>query len=154
MTITLEAIEAQQTRIAEMIAAFKVQPRPTERHVDAVTIPLAAGEEFAGLVLGHDGEPDYYLILLPGEKESINFDDARQWATDLGATLPTRREQSILFANLKDKFEAEYYWSGEQHESNSGYAWFQTFDTGLQTFTDKSYKLRAVAVRRFIPSVI
>ena len=154
MTITLETIEAEHRRISDMIAAFKAQPRATERHIDAVTIPLAAGERFAGLVLGEDGAPDYYLILLPGEVEDAQWGRASEWAAEQGGELPTRREQSLLFANLKDEFEGAYYWSAEKHESNSGWAWCQNFGYGNQSYYRQGLELRARAVRRFIPSVI
>jgi hypothetical protein len=154
MTITLEDIVSQQSRINDMIEAFKTQALPSERRIPAVTIPLAAGEKFAGMVLAQDGGVDYFLILLPGDTESVTWSQAREWAAERGGHLPTRREQSLLFANLKDEFEAEYYWSDEQHESNSGWAWCQYFHDGYQGDYHQYDELRARAVRRFIPSVI
>jgi len=153
MTITLEAIQAEHSRIAAMIEAFKAQPLATERRIDAATIPLAAGEQFAGLVLGQDGGPDYYLILLPGEAEGVAWDAAKAWAAERGGELPTRREQSLLFANLKDEFESAWYWSGEE-AAMSGWAWCQDFLDGCQSDGPQGGELRARAVRRFIPSVI
>ncbi|RQS22438.1 DUF1566 domain-containing protein [Burkholderia sp. Bp8995] len=154
MLITLEDIEAQHKRVADMIAEFKLQPRATEIRIPAVTIPLAPGERYAGLVLGEDGAPDYHLILLPGEAEEIEWDNAREWAEERDGTLPNRREQSLLFANLKGEFESAAYWSDQEHETNSGFAWCQYFLSGYQSYTRKSAALRARAVRRFIPSVI
>ncbi|MDR8394985.1 DUF1566 domain-containing protein [Paraburkholderia sp. USG1] len=154
MTITLEAIEAQQSRIAEMIAAFKTQPRASEYRIDAATIPLAPGERFAGPVLSDDGTPMHYLILLPGEAEEVDFQAANEWAGERGATLPTRQEQALLYANLKAEFESSWYWSGETHENDSGWAWCTGFSYGIQDSYDKYDELRARAVRRFIPSVI
>ncbi|QBQ99215.1 DUF1566 domain-containing protein [Paraburkholderia pallida] len=152
--ITLEQIEAEHSRISELIAAFRAQPMPTEHVVAGVKIPLAPGERYAGLVLGEDGKQDYHLILLPGEAESVDWKAACEWAAERDASLPTRREQSLLFANLKAEFESAWYWSGEPHEENSGWAWSQRFGYGDQILNHQYDELRARAVRRFIPSVI
>ncbi|MBB3256902.1 DUF1566 domain-containing protein [Paraburkholderia sp. WP4_3_2] len=154
MTVTLEQIEADQARISALIEEFKKQPKAMEYNVTGVKIPLAPGERYAGLVLGDNGDADYHLILLPGENESVDWPDASEWAEAKGGVLPTRREQSLLFANLKGEFESAWYWSSEQHETNSGWAWFQGFYDGFQGSGDKDNELRARAVRRFIPSVI
>ena len=154
MTITLERIEAEHSRIAALIEEFKKQPRATEVQLAAVTIPLAAGERLAGQILNEDGTLSHYLILLPGQADDVNWNAAREWAIEQGGELPTRREQSLLFANLKGEFEDRYYWSGEQHEENSGWAWYQYFLDGYQFFNYQNYEFRARAVRRFIPSVI
>jgi hypothetical protein len=154
MTITLEAIEAQHARVAEMIATFKKQPRATELRIPALTIPLAPGERYAGVVLGEDGAPMHHLILLPGQADDVSWSDALQWAAEQGGELPTRREQSLLFANLKSEFEERAYWSAEQHESESGWAWYQYFGYGCQYGFQQHDEYRARAVRRFIPSVI
>ena len=109
---------------------------------------LKAGEHYAGIILGKDGEPDHHLILLAGEAESVNWAQAKDFAAKAGGELPTRREQSLLFANLKEQFQPRWYWSGEQHVSDSDYAWFQTFLNGNQNYTNITTKLRARAVRR------
>ncbi len=106
------------------------------------------GEHYAGIILGKDGEPDYHLFLIPGESESANWEDSKKWAASVGGELPTRREQSMLFANLKELFKSAWYWSREQHAAGSSSAWYQYFGDGDQYYIIKSYKLRAVAVRR------
>ncbi|VWD20339.1 DUF1566 domain-containing protein [Burkholderia contaminans] len=152
MTITLEALKAEHTKFGEMIAAFEKQAA-IEYRVAGVTITLAPGERYAGLMLGENGDADYHLILLPGEAEEIEWADAGEWAEEQGGTLPTRREQSLLFANLKGEFEPSWYWSSERHESTSGWAWCQGFGNGTQGYHRQGSKFRARAVRRFIPSV-
>ncbi|MBR7999208.1 DUF1566 domain-containing protein [Burkholderia vietnamiensis] len=160
MTTTLAAIEAAQSKLADdharinaMIDEFKKLPRATEYRVDAAAIPLAAGERFAGTILDEDGALSHYLILLPGEAEDVTWDQAREWAEQHGGELPSRREQSLLFTNLQGEFESAWYWSGEEAET-SGWAWYQYFSHGLQGSHRLHSKLRARAVRRFIPSVI
>jgi hypothetical protein len=149
MTITIEAIKAEHTKVAEMIATFERQAATTVYNVAAASITLAPGERYAGLILGKNGEADYHLILLTGEVESVNWEDAGKWAKDLGGDLPTRREQSLLFANLKSEFQSAWYWSNQTYETNSGYAWCQGFGYGTQGNNGKDTSdCRARAVRR------
>ncbi|MBR8221262.1 DUF1566 domain-containing protein [Burkholderia ambifaria] len=154
MAITLEQIEADHARIGAMIEEIKKQGQATEYRIEALTIPLAAGERFAGQVLNEDGSLSHYLILLPGDADDITWSDAKAWAAERGGELPTRREQSLLFANLKGEFEERAYWSAEAHDSESGWAWFQYVNYGLQHTSHQTNEFRARAVRRFIPSVI
>ena len=108
-----------------------------------------AGEAYAGLILGQNGEPDYHLFIVPGEAENVTWDKAKEWAKKAGGDLPTRREQRVLFANAKEQFQLDWYWSGELTASNSAYAWCQIFYYGLQHGADRlTDRLRARAVRR------
>lgn len=149
MTITLEAIEAKQSELSKLIESFKSQPKHTEIEIAAVTLSLAAGEHYAGLILGEDGKPSHHLILLPGDVDEKSWSDAKSWAAEQGGELPTRREQSLLFANLKRHFELRYYWSAEEYETNDAYAWYQYFANGRQLYGHKGgSNCRARAVRR------
>jgi len=67
-----------------------------------------------------------------------------------GGELPTRREQSLLYANCKSQFKGEWYWSGEQHAADSYGAWGQLFGNGDQIYGSKSFEARARAVRRLV----
>ena len=74
------------------------------------TIPAAIGAAFAGgiyagIMRGVDGAPDQHLVLLPGAAEDVSWEAAGEWAKAEGGELPTRREQRLLFINLKDQFE-------------------------------------------------
>ena len=147
--ITIEAIKSEQTKLAEMIARFEAQIQSKRIvTIPRIEIELHDGEHYAGILLGKDGTPDQHLILLPGEAESVNWQDAKDFSAKAGGELPTRREQALLYANLKEQFQENYYWSGEQHAAYSGYAWCQSFDYGDQDIISKSDKLRARAVRR------
>lgn len=154
MTITLASIEAEHARISALIEQFKKQPAATELRIPSATIPLAAGERLAGAILNDDGTIAHYTILLPGDVDDVNWSAAKDWAAQQGGELPTRREQSLLFTNLRDEFESAWYWSAEAHESNSGWAWCQDFYYGDQCYGPQDSEFRARAVRRFIPSVI
>ena len=107
---------------------------------------LKQGELYAGLLLGKNGAPDQHIILLPGEAQSVDWDEASKFAADAGGELPTRREQALLFANLPEEFTPNWYWSNTQRSAGS--AWIQGFSSGYQDWGDTSYKCRARAVRR------
>jgi len=155
MTITLESIKAEQTRLAELIATFEAQAdQPESIHFPELLIELQPGERYAGMILGKDGDPSYHLVLLPGQQDDITWEKAMEWAAkqggDYASNLPTRREQSLLFSNLKEEFEDSYYWSCEHSQSESSWAWSQYFYYGRQDHYHKRYELRARAVRRLV----
>lgn len=154
-TITLAIAGAEVTIGAAALADLWLKQRAQEQGFCAhaplphITIPsLAEGELWAGVLLNEDGTPSYHVILLPGEAARIGWNKAVEWAKEIGGELPTRREQSLLFANLKSQFKGERYWSGEQHAATSYFAWFQYFDDGSQNGLIKSFEARARAVRR------
>ncbi len=113
-----------------------------------VTQSLADGERYAGLILGKDGQPDHHLVLLPGEAEDVSWSNARAWALELGGDLPTRRELSLLYANLREHFQRMWYWSSEPQEPRSQLVWGQNFTSGIQTMYGRPFRGRARAVRR------
>jgi len=147
--ITLEQLETKSNEFSDLIEKFKSQVK-TQYVFPQTEIELAHGEHYAGVILGKDGEPSYHLVLLPDEKDSIKWQDAMDWAKSIGAELPTRREQSLLFANLKDQFQEAWYWSTETHASNGGYAWGQNVGNGSQVNWLKGDDDRARAVRRLV----
>lgn len=151
-TVTLDSIKAEQNRLAEMIASFEKQSIPcAEFHFPEAVIELTPGEHYAGIIIGKDGEPSHRLILLPGDASGLNWKDSNAWATGQGGELPTRREQSLLFANLKEQFEKAWYWSAETYEDDTAYAWYQFFGNGYQATSPKSsISCRALAVRRLV----
>jgi hypothetical protein len=149
-TVTLEVIEKEHSKVADLIAQFKKQAI-TQFVFPETEIQLSHGEHYAGVVIGKDGESSYHLVLLPEDKEGGKWQAAMDWAKSIGGELPTRREQSLLYANLKEEFQESYYWSGVSHASTGDYAWCQYFLTGYQDYYDKDYYYcRARAVRRLV----
>ena len=130
-TITLEQIEAQHAKTSEMIAAFKAN-LPTTYVAPSITLDLAAGEEYGGLMLDDEGQPSHHVVLLPGEADDINYEDALAWASKQGGDLPTPNEQSLLYANLKRLFQDAWYWSSKEHPTNKNCAFVQRFSNGDQ----------------------
>jgi hypothetical protein len=148
-TITLESIQAEQTRVNSLIDAYVKQTRASEYRIPEAIITLNPGERYAGIVLGDDGELSHHLIQLPGDNDDAPWADQVAWARSIGGALPTQREQSLLFANLRG-FQPAAYWSAETHPDDSSYARCQYFDYGYQVNDRKSAELRAVAVRRLV----
>ncbi|MES2319968.1 MAG: DUF1566 domain-containing protein [Pseudomonadota bacterium] len=146
MTTALEAIKA---KLETLTAEFAALVARTARSIliPEKKISLAEGESLGGLVLDDVGHPSHYVIMLPGEVESTSWDDSMAWAKTAGGRLPTRREQSLLYAHCKAEFKAAYYWSSEQHADHSGNAWLQYFDDGYQIYNHKTFQGRARAVR-------
>ena len=122
----------------------------TDETIKRLFLLLNEGEHYSGIILGKEGAPSHHLILLPGESEVINWASALSWAKSVGGELPTRREQSLLYANLKEQFKATWYWSSEQHAESADYAWVQYFGNGSQSLNHKYDEWRARAVRREI----
>jgi hypothetical protein len=109
---------------------------------------LREGELYAGLILGKKGEPGHHLVLLPGDAADVSWSVAREWAIERGGELPSRRELSLLFANLREEFERVWYWSSEQHETRAQLVWGQNFASGIQTVYGRPFRGHARAVRR------
>jgi hypothetical protein len=111
--------------------------------------PLAEGEIYIGAIGDKNGD-FHHVILLPGDNKRASWADQLEWAKSIGGDLPNRVEQAILFANFRDQFEQEAYWSNtpDTDPGYSGWAWFQDFSYGLQYDYRQGYELRARAVRR------
>ena len=114
------------------------------------------GGVYAGIARGRDLAPDYHLIVGPELDSQTDWSAAGKWAAGLSVdghadfALPFRKEQALAFANVPELFKAEYYWSCEQHASDSDDAWGQYFSYGDQYGWSKDSDLRARAVRRLV----
>src|SRR3972149_1286236 len=112
MSITLESIKAEHNKVAERIAAFEAQTAPPYPPPEA-TIDLRPGEHYAGIIVGKEGDPSHHVILMAEQPtDELNWKAALDWAKRIGGELPTRRQQSLLYANCKEQFEGTWYWSG------------------------------------------
>ena len=110
--------------------------------------PLNDGEIYIGLIGDANGEV-YHLVLLPGDNDDATHQAQLEWAKSIGGDLPNRIEQAMLWANHRDQFKKDWYWSNELHHNESAWAWFQGFDGGYQSSgTSQINELRARAVRR------
>ena len=111
--------------------------------------PLADGETYVGCTGDAEGNL-HHVILLPGDNDGAAWQSQIEWAKSIGGDLPNRIEQAMLWANHCDQFKENWYWSNEQHHTESGWAWCQLFVSGRQDVSHKSSERRARAVRRVI----
>ncbi|AJX00996.1 hypothetical protein BM43_503 [Burkholderia gladioli] len=119
---------------------FELGEVATDAHGDSIGI-------YAGIMRGMGDATDYHLFLVDGDTK-LAWKHAMAWGAQAGDSLPRRREQSLLFANLPEHFAKEPYWSCEESESNSGWAWCQYFGNGSQGSYRQDNEFRARAVRR------
>ena len=108
---------------------------------------LAEGETYVGCIGDALGNL-HHVILLPGDNDDATHEAQLEWAKSIGGDLPNRIEQAMLWANHRDQFKKDWYWSNEIHHSESGWAWYQSFGYGYQYDDLRNYELRARAVRR------
>ncbi|WP_020201900.1 DUF1566 domain-containing protein [Cupriavidus sp. WS] len=114
----------------------------------AVRPLLAAGESYAGIMLGKNRAADYRLILLPSVAKDVTYDEAVEWAASTGGVLPDPSEQCLLRANLNEEFLPACYWSGKQDAEDPSFAWIQGFGHGTQGYGRKDDRFHARVVRR------
>lgn len=150
--VTLNEIKATQEKLAKMIAQFENASKNIEDlfPINIGFPQLQDGEKWLGLVISADGSKKEHVILLPGEVEEVEWQEAMEWAKSIGGELPDRVEQALLFKSMKNEFKEEAYWSCETHANNTGWAWYQNFYIGGQYSDHKYTKLRARAVRRIL----
>ena len=109
--------------------------------------PLAEGEVYVGALGNKNGDIEH-VILLSGDNADATWEEQMAWAKSIGGDLPNRIEQAMLWANHRDQFKKDWYWSNETHHRDPGWACYQFFSRGYQGDTVKDTKLRARAVRR------
>ena len=115
-----------------------------------ITIPeLADGERYLCGVIDENGAVTH-TVLLPGDADPAPWEAQIAWAKSIGGDLLSRAEQAIAFASMPEELKRDWYWSNQQHTSDSGYAWSQGFDDGHQGSTRMITELRARAVRRLV----
>ena len=108
---------------------------------------LADGEIYIGAI-GDAAGNLHHVILLPGDNDDATWSAQMAWAESIGGDLPTRIEQAMLWANHRDQFKKDLYWSNETHHERDKLAWCQHFDYGSQNGLRKDGEPRARAVRR------
>lgn len=149
MSITLEEIKFEHSKLAAMIASFERQPAPFLPE----GITLDTGEKYICSIIRPDGKITH-TILLPGDSEGASWSDQMEWAKSVGGDLPNRAVQALLYELMPEEFKEAAYWSNTQHSGASDYAWYQDFYNGHQDSSHKRYELRARAVRQIISNSV
>lgn len=157
--VTVELEGAHVTIPSETVAAMWLDRLRNEPVPLASGLPVIGatclGGTFMGIVRGENGGRDQPVIDLGEAPTRMNFAAAQKWATEKGGRLPTRREQSLMFANRAGgQYQSAYYWSCEQYEGGADCAWFQNFGDGTQGYGHKGHECHVRAVRLVDPSMI
>ena len=105
--------------------------------------PLDGGT-FAGLTTKPDGT-HCAVVLLPDNGTDLTWAKAKTWAKKQGGELPSRPVAALLFANIKASLQPKWHWTSEEYDAS--YVWLCNFGYGPQTYSYKSFKGSAVAVR-------
>jgi hypothetical protein len=114
------------------------------KDLPAIGQPLEGGT-FAGLTTDATGAHCAVVLLADAPDGEMTWKQAMAWADGIGAALPKRPVSALLFMHLKDQFQKDWYWTGEQYSASL--AWAQYFNLGDQGTSTKSAELRARAVR-------
>ena len=136
------------------------EPEPNDAQIVAITPPPIGdywdgqGGIYAGLARGENGQPDYHLVLaMTKPQQKFTWEAAKAFAQrvtvegHLHFTLPNRTESALLFANLRDKFDTNYWcWTGTEH--SAGRAFGQSFYSGTQYDYTVTTEAPARLVRR------
>jgi hypothetical protein len=103
--------------------------------------PLAEGEVYVGAIGDKNGD-FHHVILLPGDNDYATFEAQLEWAKSIGGDLPNRIEQAMLFANFRDQFEKDAYWSNtpDTDPGYSGWAWYQHFHHGFPALRPQGHR--------------
>lgn len=112
-----------------------------------ITLPeLNAGEKYAGILLGKNGEPDCHVILMPRTRRSVTYDSAAAWATGRNGSLPSTREMALVEANCNIK--AGDYWTPDRDDRFPDHAASYKAPAGYTRLIANSRTSDALAIRR------
>lgn len=150
MTISMQAVLDAQYAADFIAAEYKIQQqhRLQKIVIPATELVIANGEQYAGIMINSTVD-NYHLILTKVSPDELSWQDATSWVVDVNGFLPTRSEQALLYANLKDHILKEQWsWFWSSCELNGLYAWGQDFVNGYQSAYSKTEHNYAQAVRR------
>jgi hypothetical protein len=118
----------------------------------ALGAPLDGGT-FQGVITLPGGTHVAVALLAEKPDKRLTWADAKAWAEGIDGQLPTRPIAALLYANAKDQFTPDWYWTGDELSADTGnkrdasYAWGCHFSYGNQGSSGKSYAGCARAVR-------
>ncbi|QTD88788.1 DUF1566 domain-containing protein [Burkholderia anthina] len=110
--------------------------------------PLAEGEVYLGGRIDKNGDIEH-SVAIGFSNERMSLQEQREWAKSLGGVLMNRYEALVIYNEHRDLVKEAAYWTDDEVEWDSAYAWYQSFRYGDQDHYHDSAALRAVAVRRF-----
>jgi hypothetical protein len=111
-------------------------------------LKLAEGEVYLGGRIHSNGTVEHSVVVGVND-ERLPLADQIEWAKSLGGVLMNRFEGLVIYNEHRSLVKEASYWTGDDCEWDTSYAWFQGFNYGHQYGYLKGAALRAVAVRRF-----
>jgi len=111
--------------------------------------PVDVGHTYLFGRCNKNGDVEHSVVIAVND-ERLPRDLQREWAKSVGGVLFNRVEALIIYNEHRDLVKPEAYWTDDDVEWDSAYAWYQDYDLGYQDFSPKSVELRGVAVSRFI----
>ena len=161
--IHIDSSQERNTIAEAMLKAVLTtgEPAPEPDEGEIAATPPRIGEYwrgqggiYAGVARDENGQPDYHLILaMTKPQQHFTWEAAKAYAQrvtvegHLDFTLPSRTESALLFANLRDKFDSNYwYWTGTKHSAIRAFS--QSFYSGVQGDYNDTTEAPARFVRR------
>lgn len=111
--------------------------------------PALEGSIYAGVTTDQKGGIYALVLLVDKPAKDLDWKASMAWAKSVDASLPTRPESALLFANARSAFARRLHWTNEAYEGDASFAWHCHFYDGYQGNVHKSYEGCARAVRRF-----
>lgn len=131
--------------IGAQARALIVSPKDTEFD----EVKWGSTKKVPGALSYNDGAANTEAMVTAGSKlaaeiRALRTGDFDDWY------LPSRLESLLLFGELREQFEQNWYWTSAQYEHYGDYAWIQGFNDGFQFDGHKDGHCRARAVRSIV----
>ncbi|KVO11757.1 hypothetical protein [Burkholderia ubonensis] len=110
--------------------------------------PLAEGHTYLYGRIDKNGDVEHTVVIAVNDKR-LPRELQREWAKSVGGVLYNRIDALFVYSEHRDLVKPAAYWTDDDVEWDSAYAWCQHYLSGIQYSLHKSVALRAVAVSRF-----
>ncbi len=111
--------------------------------------PVAEGQTYLYGRVNKSVDVEHTVLIAVNDKR-LPRELQREWAKSVGGVLFNRVDALIVYNEHRNLVKPEAYWTDDDVEWDSAYAWCQYCSYGHQYYYRKSVELRGVAVSRFI----
>lgn len=110
--------------------------------------PTAEGQTYLYGRVNKNGDVEHTVIIAVND-ERLPRELQREWAKSVGGVLFNRVDALIVYNEHRNLVKPEAYWTDDDVEWDSAYAWYQYCGYGDQIISHKRVARRGVAVSRF-----
>ena len=110
--------------------------------------PTSDGQTYLYGRINKHGDIEHSVIIAVND-ERLPRELQREWAKSVGGVLFNRIEALIIYNEHRDLVKPAAYWTDDDCEWDTAYAWYQGCINGGQNYNHKSAEFRGVAVSRF-----